>query len=128
MQQMNANSERAGQPGGASAVIHVPHAATLIPGDVREQFVLTDEEIADELRLMTDHLTDQLFAMPEAIAIAVRSPVSRLVVDPERFEKDARVCAVMIEVNRRLYLDELTGLSTSSCPPSRSRAASPWTN
>lgn len=46
------------------AVIHVRHAATLIPSDVREQFVLTNE------------------------AIAVRFPVSRLVVDPERFDVD----------------------------------------
>jgi len=70
------------------AVIHVPHAATLIPSDVREQFVLSDEEIANELRLMTDHLTDELFAVPARMAMAVRFPVSRLVVDPERFEAD----------------------------------------
>ena len=70
------------------AVIHVPHAATLVPSGVREQFVLTDEQLADEIRLMTDHLTDDLFAMPEAVALTVRFPVSRLVVDPERFEVD----------------------------------------
>jgi hypothetical protein len=29
---------------------------------VREQFVLTDDQIAREIRLMTDHLTDGLFA------------------------------------------------------------------
>jgi N-formylglutamate deformylase len=71
---LNAANDRerdpASGPAGASAVIHVPHAATLIPGDVREQLVLNDEEIVDELRLMTDHLTDELFAMPEAMAIA----------------------------------------------------------
>ena len=67
-------------------MIHVPHAATLVPSEVREQFVLTDEQLADEIRLMTDHLTDDLFAMPEAVALTVRFPVSRLVVDPERFE------------------------------------------
>jgi len=71
------------------AVIHVPHAATRVPSEVREQFVLTDEQLADEIRLMTDHLTDDLFAMPEAMALTVRFPVSRVVVDPERFEADA---------------------------------------
>ena len=73
---------------GPTAVIHVPHASTRIPADVRDQFVLSDEQIADEIRLMTDHLTDELFAVPEAMALAVRFPVSRLVVDPERFESD----------------------------------------
>jgi hypothetical protein len=36
MQQIDANPERAAGPAGASAVIHVPHAATLILDDVRE--------------------------------------------------------------------------------------------
>jgi N-formylglutamate deformylase len=72
------------------AVIHVPHAATIIPPDVREQFVLTDDEIANEVRLMTDHFTDELFVVPVAMAVTIRFPVSRLVVDPERFEADER--------------------------------------
>ena len=55
------------------AVLHLPHAATLIPLDVREQFLLSDERLADEIRLMTDHLTDELFAVPEATALAVRN-------------------------------------------------------
>jgi predicted N-formylglutamate amidohydrolase len=70
------------------AVFHLPHAARAIPSDVREQFLVSDERLADEIRLMTDHLTDELFAVPEATALAVRFPVSRLVVDPERFEAD----------------------------------------
>ena len=72
------------------AVIHVPHAATVVPPAVREQVVLTNEQLADEIRLMTDHLTDELFAMPDAMALAVRFPVTRLIVDPERFEADAQ--------------------------------------
>lgn len=71
-------------------MVHVPHAATLVPLEVREQFVLSDGQIADEIRLMTDHLTDGLFAVPETMAHAVRFPVSRLVVDPERFESDGQ--------------------------------------
>jgi N-formylglutamate deformylase len=70
------------------AVFHIPHAAAAIPSDVREQFLLSDKRLADEIRLMTDHFTDELFAVPEATALAVRFPVSRLVVDPERFEAD----------------------------------------
>ena len=53
-----------------AAVIHVPHASTIIPPDVREQFVLTDDQIAREIRLMTDHLTDELFAVSHDVAAA----------------------------------------------------------
>jgi len=73
-----------------SAVIHVPHASTVIPGDVRYQFVLTDDALRVELLRMTDAYTDELFALPHDVAIQVRFPVSRLVVDPERFVDDSQ--------------------------------------
>lgn len=72
----------------SSLVIHIPHASTVIPADVRPQLVVDDERLAEEVRLMTDHLTDALFAMEGAQAVA--APVSRLVVDVERFEQDER--------------------------------------
>ena len=68
-------------------VVHVPHAATVIPSDLRDRFVLTEEELAKELLVMTDHFTDDLFNFSPANT--VRFPVSRLVVDPERFADDA---------------------------------------
>ncbi len=69
-------------------VIHVPHASKVIPESVREQFVLTDQLLSDELRLMTDAYTDELFEVSETLANTVAYPVSRLVVDPERFVDD----------------------------------------
>jgi N-formylglutamate amidohydrolase len=39
---------------------------------------------------MTDAYTDELFALPHDVAIQVRFPVSRLVVDPERFVDDSQ--------------------------------------
>lgn len=69
-------------------VIHVPHASTVVPDDVISQFVVSPAELALEIGLMTDHLTDRLYASPSATI--VRFPVSRLVVDPERFESDDR--------------------------------------
>ncbi len=69
-------------------VVHIPHASQSIPLTVREQFVLSDAELAAELLIMTDAHTDLLFhaLVPQAKEIVF--PVSRLVVDPERFRDD----------------------------------------
>jgi len=71
-------------------VFHVPHASTRIPADVRPTLLLSDEELRGELLRVTDWFTDDLFAFPAHAAVTVRFPVSRLVVDPERFLDDER--------------------------------------
>lgn len=85
-------------------VLHVPHDAVEIPADVRDPFLLDEAELMDELRRMTDHFTLALFcggkhpaagALSDGISsmenspVVVRAPVSRLVVDVERFADDA---------------------------------------
>jgi N-formylglutamate amidohydrolase len=70
-------------------VIHIPHASTAIPDDVRATFVLSDAMIERELLRLTDRYTDELFGLDPAIATSVVYGVSRLVVDPERFTDDA---------------------------------------
>lgn len=69
-------------------VFHIPHDATYIPEWVREQFVLSDELLQVELLKMTDHHTRLLFAHDVPAQQVVRAPVSRLVVDMERFVDD----------------------------------------
>lgn len=69
-------------------VVHVPHASTVIPEDVAPTLMLTPQELETELVAMTDWFTDELFALAPALACTVRFPVSRLVVDPERFTND----------------------------------------
>lgn len=69
-------------------VLHIPHSATRVPDDLRGQFVLDDEKFALEQLLMVDRFTDELFA-PATPATRVVFPVSRLLVDPERFRDDA---------------------------------------
>ena len=66
-------------------VLHIPHAPTKITADLRGTFLLSDQELRAELDRITDHATDLIFqqAFPEAPAVVF--PVSRLVVDPERF-------------------------------------------
>jgi N-formylglutamate amidohydrolase len=70
-------------------VVHVPHASVEVPADLAADFVVTPATLAHELLVMTDRYTDELFAMPADAATTVTFPVSRLVLDPERFVDDA---------------------------------------
>jgi N-formylglutamate deformylase len=70
-------------------IYHIPHASTHIPADVRDDLLLDDEALAREVRILTDHFTDRMFeqlALPSDVVVAC--PVSRLVVDVERFADD----------------------------------------
>jgi N-formylglutamate deformylase len=72
-------------------IFHIPHASTSIPDDVRKDLLLDDSALANEVRVLTDHFTDKVFgdlALPGDEV--VRCPVSRLVVDVERFVDDAQ--------------------------------------
>lgn len=71
-------------------VVHIPHASTQIPAAVRDGFLLDDGGLKRELLLMTDHFTDRLFDLPADQATCVVFPISRLVVDPERFPDDVQ--------------------------------------
>jgi N-formylglutamate amidohydrolase len=74
----------------APAVLHIPHSSDQIPADCRGTFLVSDERLGHELLAMTDRYTDELFALPPVEALTLRFPVSRLVVDPERYGEDAR--------------------------------------
>ena len=69
-------------------VIHIPHSSRIIPSKFRKMIVLSNQELEAELLAMTDSYTDQLFNMKSDLAISVVYPISRLVVDPERFLDD----------------------------------------
>ena len=69
-------------------VIHIPHASTVVPAAARSSIALSEKELQQELLTMTDHFTDELFRVSENLAKTVEFPVSRLVVDPERFVND----------------------------------------
>ncbi len=69
-------------------VIHVPHASTTIPPDVRDQFTLSPPALAAEARLSADLLTDELARAAWPSATIVAAEVSRLVVDVERYADD----------------------------------------
>jgi N-formylglutamate deformylase len=71
------------------AVLHVPHDSIVIPAEIRPQFLLDDGMLALELQRMTDHATLRLFGPLAWDDNLICSPVSRLVVDVERFADDA---------------------------------------
>jgi N-formylglutamate deformylase len=73
----------------AWTILHLPHDAAYVPGEVREQYLLDDPEFDAEILRMTDHHTGGLFGVDLAAPQVARAPVSRLVVDVERFADDA---------------------------------------
>ena len=66
------------------AIVHIPHSSTHIPGRVRNQFVLCESALQREMDQMTDWFTDEIFGGLAGTSDVI-FPVSRLVVDPERF-------------------------------------------
>jgi len=70
-------------------VANIPHSSTCIPEHNRTSFLLNDDELHQELLRMTDRYTDELFSRVSTIGgTCFVYGVSRLVVDPERFEDD----------------------------------------
>ena len=67
-------------------ILHIPHASMHIPEAIRAQFVPDDTALAQEVLQVTDAFTDELFDCPGACRVIF--PVSRLVVDVERFSHD----------------------------------------
>lgn len=65
---------------------HIPHAGTLVPDALRDQFLPWAGELWREIAMVTDWYTDELFGIP-GIAIT-QTPISRVVVDLERYEDD----------------------------------------
>ena len=71
-------------------ILHIPHSSVAVPLEIRKSNILSDEDLQHELLVMTDRYTDELFvnAIPDAAKVVF--PISRLVVDPERFEDDSQ--------------------------------------
>ena len=72
-------------------IFHIPHSSTSIPEEYLNDFVLSAANLTEEIRLMTDWHTSDLFAPAvSALGKSVEFPVSRLLVDPERFPDDSQ--------------------------------------
>jgi len=71
-----------------SIVLHIPHASKHIPNEYIKYFNLSKKDLEIELLKMTDHFTDELFDVLGDNIHQLKFPMSRLLVDVERFEKD----------------------------------------
>jgi N-formylglutamate deformylase len=69
-------------------VLHIPHSSKAIPVEYKSDFLISEDQIELELLRMTDHYTDELFS--DVPGASVIFPLSRLVIDVERFEDDTR--------------------------------------
>lgn len=72
----------------AGVIVHVPHASTLIPASETASMKLGENALRAELLTVTDRYTDELFNLRSPAIRRLVFPVSRLVVDPERFCDD----------------------------------------
>ncbi len=72
----------------SAIIIHIPHSSAAIPSHERAKLVISEEDLRQELLRMTDHYVEELFDIQEDVAIKLTFPVSRLIVDPERFAED----------------------------------------
>lgn len=71
-----------------SIVLHIPHASKHIPNEYLKFFTLSKKDLEIEILKMTDHFTDELFDISNDNIHQLKFPISRLLVDVERFEKD----------------------------------------
>jgi len=97
-------------------VLHVPHSSRIIPPQVREAILLSDEQLQTELDELTDSHTDllatQSIANLDEKPWIFRNKLSRLVIDPERFPDEREV---MNQVGMgAVYLKTSTGLALRS--------------
>jgi N-formylglutamate amidohydrolase len=68
-------------------LLHIPHSSLSIPDEEKGDFLIDQAKLGEELMKLTDRYTDDLFSLKSCDRLVFG--VSRLVVDPERFEEDS---------------------------------------
>jgi N-formylglutamate deformylase len=99
-----------------SMIFHIPHASQKIPPDQRSKITISADQIQQELVKLTDWFTVELFGCHAGSWDAVIGfPVSRLVVDPERFIDDAQ--EPMAKVGMGVVYTRTSGGEALRLPP-----------
>ena len=103
-------------------IFHIPHAFPDIPPEQGAKILLTDEALSQELLKITDWFTDELFGCHAATRDSlIVFPVSRLVVDPERFLDDTQ--EPMAKVGMGVVYTKTSAGGTLREPPSAEERA-----
>ena len=71
-------------------LIHVPHASTHIPENLRKDFIVEDDLIDRESSISADLYTEQLARQAWPMATIIEAKISRIVLDVERYEDDSK--------------------------------------
>lgn len=104
-------------------IAHIPHSSTHIPGDLRSSFKLNDDDLQREILRLTDWYVDELFGCVKEIGGSVLVfPVTRLVLDPERFEDDEQEVMATNGMGV-IYTRTSDGRQLRSTPTARQRRA-----
>jgi N-formylglutamate amidohydrolase len=101
-------------------LFHVPHASVEIPQEALGDFLISPEELSHQRLRLTDWFTDELFTTGFPPAQVVAAPVSRLVVDVERFCDDAIEPCARVGMGAT-YVKTVEGRPLRSLPPERRR-------
>ena len=72
----------------SNIIINIPHSSTYIPKFFMDRVTIDKEELKQEIKILTDLYTDDLFNNKECNII--KSNISRLVCDMERFKDDSK--------------------------------------
>lgn len=99
-------------------LIHVPHASIVIPDEVIGDFFIDPEELCHQQLRLTDWFTDELFTAGFPPGQVLTAPVSRLVVDVERFPDDSVEPCSKVGMGAT-YLKTVAGRPLRSLSPER---------
>lgn len=102
-------------------LLHIPHASDLIPASEKGGFLVSEGVLARERLRLTDWFTDGLFGQGADPEDVIAAQVSRLVVDVERFEDDAREPCAKVGMGAT-YVSTTDGLGLRSLSPERREA------
>ncbi len=69
-------------------VCNVPHSSIVIPDEFKKDFAISEEELTNESQYMADNYTESLYSELLFISNFIKSNISRIVLDIERFKNE----------------------------------------
>jgi len=73
-------------------ISHIPHSSTIIPKELQNDFLLSKDDLEQEIKYMSDLYTNEIYKPLLDISAGIVSNFSRIACDVERFEDDKLEC------------------------------------